>query len=64
MKNSFSVAVAMIGAFTLLSSCSKNESNTIQDTVNDYLPLKVGAKYNYSLREDYSYHDEVKKKGG
>ena len=64
MKNSFSVAVVMIWAFTLLSSCRKNENNTIQDTVNDYLPLKVGAKYNYSYREDYSYHDEVKKKAG
>lgn len=51
-------------ALMLIISCKPKEDIVIQDIVNDYLPLKVGAKYNYSYREDYSYHDEVKKKVG
>ena len=61
MKQIFTYLSFVILAFTLIISCKSKEDIASVDIVNDYLHLKVVAKYNYSLREDYSYLDEYKK---
>lgn len=50
MKNSFSAIVVMIWAFIQISSCHE-----LDETMNDYLPLKVGEKYKYDYLAYYSY---------
>ncbi|GEM_PF-1543138 len=61
-KNSF-LAICFV-VLALNYSCSKNEVITNEEIrnvdlpVNDYLPLKVGAKYQYNCSASYAYVDE------
>jgi len=52
MKNILSVISLLVLFIALLPSCSHD---TI--AINDYLPLKVGAKYKYNYSEFYHYID-------
>jgi hypothetical protein len=59
MKNSLSVISSLVLLFVLIPSCSKkNTSEAKEDVINDYLPLKVGAKYKYDYMSSYGYIDE------
>jgi hypothetical protein len=51
MKNIQSLISLLFLLIALLPSCNKNN----EDAINDYLPLKVGAKYNYRYSETYGY---------
>jgi len=58
MKNSLSVISFLVLLFVLLPSCNKkNSSDAKEDVINDYLPLKVGAKYKYDYMASYGYID-------
>lgn len=59
MKNSLSVISLLVLLFVLIPSCNKKDtSEAKEDVINDYLPLKVGAKYKYDYMASYSYIDE------
>ncbi len=53
VKNSF-LAICFV-MLALISSCDKNEFRTNEVIMNDYLPLKVGAKYQYKCTASYTY---------
>ena len=54
----------MIVALTLVTSCNSNKGMINEDILNDYLPLKVGAKYHFKYSEYYAYLSEYSKKDG
>lgn len=56
MKNILYVMSFLVLFIALLPSCNKNN----EDEVNDYLPLKVGAKYKYSYS---AYCENLETKG-
>jgi hypothetical protein len=58
MKNSLPVISLLVLLIVLLPSCNKkNSSDAKDDVINDYLPLKVGAKYKYDYMASYGYID-------
>ena len=54
----------VILALMLIISCKSKEDIVNQDIVNDYLPLKVGAKYKYNYSDNYGYVNEGSTKYG
>jgi hypothetical protein len=52
MKNILSVIILLVLLIVIFSSCHK------EDAINDYLPLKVGAKYRYKYLAGYSFISE------
>jgi hypothetical protein len=60
MKNIQSIISLLVLFIALLPSCNKNN----EDAINDYLPLKVGAKYKYKYSDSYGYGYESSKREG
>jgi len=54
MKNILPVISFLVLLIALVPSCRKSVVNK-EDKFNDYLPLKVGAKYKYEYTVIYSY---------
>ena len=52
MKNILSVISLLVLLIVLLPSCKNKEG---KEEINDYLPLKVGAKYKYNYLASYTY---------
>ena len=51
MRNILSVLSLLVSLIVLLPSCNKED----KEEINDYLPLKVGAKYKYNYLASYAY---------
>jgi hypothetical protein len=64
MKNILYAISLLVLSTALLPSCNKEDESNDHLPLNDYLPLKVGAKYKYKYSDSYSYiHERSKEEG-
>jgi hypothetical protein len=57
MKNILTLLSLLVLFIALLPSCNKEDESNHHLPLNDYLPLKVGAKYKYNYSQFYHYID-------
>lgn len=66
MKKNYAIFTLMliVSLLSFLSGCKKEGDKVVPTIINDYLPLKVGAKYKYNYSASYTYVSESSIKQG